>query len=114
MDSRFNLKICDFGLSKIFESDNDSIMKTSYVGTRGYQAPELLLNKKYNNLCDIFSLGVVLFILINGYPPFEQALETDRWYNPLVNGDNKKFWKLHRQCKIRKDDKCKDMLSKMP
>lgn len=41
-------------------------MKTHYVGTRGYQAPELLLNQTYDLACDIFSAGVVLFILLTG------------------------------------------------
>ncbi len=66
LDSKFNLKITDFGLSKIIQSDADAIMKTTYVGTRGYQAPELLLNQKYDLKCDVFSVGVILFILMAG------------------------------------------------
>ena len=59
-------QITDFGLSKVFESDADAVMKTTYVGTRGYQAPELLLDQPYDLACDIFSAGVVLFILLTG------------------------------------------------
>jgi len=66
LDSKYNLKITDFGLSKIIQSDADAIMKTTYVGTRGYQAPELLLNQKYDLKCDVFSVGVILFILLAG------------------------------------------------
>ena len=66
LDSKYNLKITDFGLSKIIQSDADAVMKTTYVGTRGYQAPELLLNQKYDLKCDIFSVGVILFILMAG------------------------------------------------
>ena len=66
LDARYNMKITDFGLSKVFESDADTIMKTTYVGTRGYQAPELLLSKPYDLACDVFSAGVVLFILLTG------------------------------------------------
>ena len=61
-----NEQITDFGLSKVFESDADAVMKTTYVGTRGYQAPELLLDQPYDLACDIFSAGVVLFILLTG------------------------------------------------
>ena len=58
LDSRFNIKLTDFGLSKVFESDADAIMKTTYVGTRGYQAPELLLDQPYDLACDVFSMGL--------------------------------------------------------
>jgi serine/threonine protein kinase len=113
LDSRFNLKITDFGLSKVFESDADAIMKTTYVGTRGYQAPELLLDKPYDLQCDVFSMGVVLFILITGYPPFEQAHNSDRWFKPLGKGDYARFWKYHNGCAISNDSECKDLLQKM-
>jgi len=113
LDSRFNLKLTDFGLSKVFESDADTIMKTTYVGTRGYQAPELLLNNPYDLSCDIFSAGVVLFILLTGYPPFEQAHASDRWFKPLIKGDCEKFWKAHRSCAIANDSKVKDLLQRM-
>lgn len=113
LDSRFNLKLTDFGLSKVFETDADAVMKTTYVGTRGYQAPELLMSQPYDLSCDIFSAGVVLFILLTGYPPFEQAHITDRWFKPLVKGDYEKFWKLHRSCSIANDPKVKDLLQRM-
>jgi len=88
-------------------------MKTTYVGTRGYQAPELLLNQPYDLSCDIFSAGVVLFILLTGYPPFEQATKKDRWFSPLANGEYNKFWKLHRGCNIHNDEKAKDIIQNM-
>jgi len=113
LDSRFNLKLTDFGLSKVFESDADTIMKTTYVGTRGYQAPELLLDKPYDLSCDIFSAGVVLFILLTGYPPFEQAHASDRWFKSLIKCDYDKFWKSHRGCSIANDAKVKDLLQRM-
>jgi serine/threonine protein kinase len=113
LDAKFNLKITDFGLSKVFESDADTIMKTTYVGTRGYQAPELLLNKRYDLACDIFSAGVVLFILLTGYPPFEQASKNDRWFRPLTKENHKKFWELHAGCPISQDEKVKELLQRM-
>ena len=66
LQSQLLIQITDFGLSKVFESDADAVMKTTYVGTRGYQAPELLLDKPYDLTSDIFSAGVVLFILLTG------------------------------------------------
>jgi len=113
LDSKFNLKLTDFGLSKVFESDADTVMKTCYVGTKGYQAPELLLNRPYDLLADVFSAGVVLFILLTGYPPFEQAHKNDRWFRPLAKGDYRKFWDLHLGCPISNDEDAKDLLQRM-
>jgi len=100
LNADFQLKLADFGLSKIIESDEEFLMKTTYVGTRGYQAPELLNNKKFTNACDIFSMGVVMFIMLAGYPPFERAHKSDRWFKPLAKGDIKGFWNGHKGCPI--------------
>jgi len=114
MDINFQLKLTDFGLSFLGRDGvdvNEIIMKTHYVGTRGYQAPELLKREAYKKACDIFSAGVVLFILLTGYPPFEQAIRTDKWFNPLANHNSEKFWKQHKGCGVDKD--CMDLISKM-
>lgn len=74
----YELKIADFGLSFISSQRGDlELMKTG-CGTRGYQAPEVLKREAYTKACDIFSCGVVLFILMTGYPPFEQAWREDK------------------------------------
>jgi len=113
LDSKFNLKITDFGLSKVFQSDTATLMKTAYAGTKGYQAPELLLNRPYDYLADVFSAGVVLFILLTGYPPFEQAHKNDRWFRPLAKSDFAKFWELHAGCQIINDPDVQDLLQGM-
>jgi len=111
MDANYQLKITDFGLSFLSEKEQEAIMKTSYVGTRGYQAPELLKKKKYNKKCDVFSAGVVLFILLTGYPPFEQAMKTDKWYLPLCSGNASLFWEQHKGCGV--SSLCQSLLTKM-
>jgi len=114
MDGNFQLKLTDFGLSYLGREGVDSdriMMNTYYVGTRGYQAPELLKREPYTKACDIFSAGVVLFILLTGYPPFEQAIKTDKWFNPLWKNDINKFWRQHKGCGV--DDHCKYLLGKM-
>jgi len=67
-----NLKITDFGLAKLVETtnkDDDPLMKTA-CGTPGYVAPEILRKQLYTQACDMWSLGVILYILLCGFPPF--------------------------------------------
>ena len=52
------------------------------VGTSAYMAPEMHLNKRPYNcfLAEIFTLGVVLFTLVSGHPPFNKADTEDVYY----------------------------------
>mmetsp|Transcript_5873 Transcript_5873/g.12356 ORF Transcript_5873/g.12356 Transcript_5873/m.12356 type:complete len:613 (+) Transcript_5873:155-1993(+) len=67
------LKATDFGLSAYLNADEWS---TDQVGTPVYVAPEVLLGK-YNQKCDIWSLGVILYILLCGRPPFYGKTDHD-------------------------------------
>ena len=60
------LKIADFGLSQSF---NLKKMLTSKVGTSYYVPPEILAGN-YTEKCDIWSAGIILYILLSGEPPF--------------------------------------------
>ncbi len=61
------LKVIDFGLSKIY-TDTNHRMSTK-VGTAYYVSPEVL-EGNYDEKCDIWSSGVILYILLTGEPPF--------------------------------------------
>lgn len=59
------LKICDFGLSKAHDSRNQP--HTSYVSTRWYRAPEIMLKiESYDPKVDIFALGCIMAELYTG------------------------------------------------
>jgi serine/threonine protein kinase len=64
-DSETDLKIADFG----FASKHGDFMKTQ-LGTPAYIAPEILQEKPYNKAVDMWSIGVISYIVIAGYPPF--------------------------------------------
>jgi len=62
------IKIADFGLSKIFGGGQK--LETS-CGTPDYAAPEVLLGEKaYDKSVDLWSVGVITYVLLCGYPPF--------------------------------------------
>jgi len=60
------IKIADFGLSKDFEQEQ---LQTS-CGTPDYVAPEVLMSEPYDMGVDIWSIGVITYVLLCGFPPF--------------------------------------------
>ncbi len=68
------VKISDFGLAKYLIGDK----MYSAVGTPFYAAPEVFELKGYNEKCDIWSLGVILYHMIAGYPPFYLEVRSDK------------------------------------
>lgn len=60
------IKISDFGLSKVL----DSGMMMTACGTPGYVAPEVIAQKPYAKEVDLWSIGVISYILLCGYQPF--------------------------------------------
>jgi len=112
LNSKFELKITDFGLSKIFEEKTQKkVMKTYYAGTQGYQAPEQILKRNFTPKCDVFSCGVILFILITGYPPCHNAHYSDPFYKYIAQVQYDKFWLKHRLNKTFDDD-TRDIMNK--
>ena len=66
-DDSNSIKVIDFGTSQFF--DPDEHMDKTY-GTAYYIAPEIL-EKDYNEKCDVWSVGVIMYILLTGRPPFD-------------------------------------------
>ncbi|CAF3645520.1 unnamed protein product [Rotaria socialis] len=62
------LKLGDFGFAK--EGNNELMPLLTPLYTPYYVAPEILSNSRYDKACDIWSMGVIMYILLCGYPPF--------------------------------------------
>lgn len=61
-----DIKVIDFGTSRVYDPTKKMNQK---FGTPYYIAPEVL-KKNYSEKCDIWSCGVILYILLCGFPPF--------------------------------------------
>ncbi|XP_057416706.1 CBL-interacting serine/threonine-protein kinase 24 isoform X2 [Lotus japonicus] len=72
LDAFGNLKVSDFGLSALTKQGVDLLHTT--CGTPSYVAPEVLSNQGYDGAAaDVWSCGVILYVLKAGYLPFEEA-----------------------------------------
>ena len=109
------IKIIDFGLSKIF-GEIRPLMKgnkmeknvmSARVGTAYYMSPEAIQGN-YDNKCDIWSCGVILYIMLCGYPPFDGETEHDI-FKAITR---KKFSFPEEEWKIISDD-AKDLIKHM-
>ena len=99
MSDNFQLKLIDFGLSKVLKTMN-SLMKDK-VGTLYYMAPEVLQGK-YTLKCDVWSCGVILFIMLCGCPPFyskEEKTLKEKICNYEYDFNNPAFNKISEDAK---------------
>ena len=74
LDDDENLKISDFGLSALVESKHQDGLLHTTCGTPAYVAPEVINRRGYDGTkADIWSCGVVLYVLLAGYLPFQDS-----------------------------------------
>ncbi|XP_058747975.1 CBL-interacting serine/threonine-protein kinase 10-like [Vicia villosa] len=74
LDENEDLKVSDFGLSALAESKRQDGLLHTTCGTPAYVAPEVIKRKGYDGAkADIWSCGVVLFVLLAGYVPFNDT-----------------------------------------
>ena len=86
-------KIIDFGFSRVVESKLARM--NSFVGTMNYAAPEVVAREEYNNSVDIWSMGVIAFVLLVGYLPFKTDTPENRaMHNYEINFKSKHWNKI--------------------
>ncbi|XP_043272657.1 calcium/calmodulin-dependent protein kinase type II alpha chain isoform X5 [Venturia canescens] len=77
------VKLADFGLA--IEMPNDAQAWYGFAGTPGYLSPEVLKKEPYGKPVDIWACGVILYILLVGYPPFWDE-DQNRLYGQIKSG----------------------------
>ncbi|KAM0064120.1 putative protein kinase CAMK-CAMKL-CHK1 family [Helianthus debilis subsp. tardiflorus] len=74
LDENENLKVSDFGLSALAESKRQDGLLHTACGTPAYVAPEVITRRGYDGeKADVWSCGVILFVLLAGYLPFHDS-----------------------------------------
>ncbi|OMJ93473.1 hypothetical protein SteCoe_3595 [Stentor coeruleus] len=114
-DRSYNLKLSDFGYSKLLNPISSSELLRTRVGTKSYMAPEIYQNQHYSGQsADIFSSGVILFLMLAHNPPFSKADPHDNLYRKISSHDPM-FWKIHSRCKPDSffSEDFKDLIEKM-
>lgn len=92
----YNIKITDFGFLIPLEGRAREGWLTSKVGTSSYMAPEILALQEYHGKAvDIYSLGIILFIMRFGNMPMEIANSSNRFYKLIRDNRAEKFWEAH-------------------
>ena len=71
-DELFSIKVIDYGLAAL---RTPGTTLCDEVGTTDFMSPQVVSNGKYTEKCDIWSLGVILYTLLVGYPPFKSKSE---------------------------------------
>ncbi len=94
----FDIKVIDFGTAKIFEKNKTEKRR---IGSSYYMAPEVL-KKNYSEKCDLWSIGVILYILLSKYPPFNGKNDEEIYENIRIGEYDIKsspFDKISKQAK---------------
>jgi serine/threonine protein kinase len=91
LDDQFNLKFENLYSSTIRTSDDDK--ESNNTGTQAYFPPEQHLSKTYNGLKGlIFTLGIMMYIIVNRTIPFKSSRLTDAHYKFIVNDQVDVYW----------------------
>jgi serum/glucocorticoid-regulated kinase 2 len=82
LDYTGHIALCDFGLCKLNMKDNEKT--NTFCGTPEYLAPEILSGQGYDKVIDWWTLGVLLYEMLAGLPPFYDEV-TDKMYEKILN-----------------------------
>jgi serine kinase len=106
----WNVKLGDFGFARaVVDQDGRRVLSETYCGSAAYAAPEVVRGHPYNpKLSDIWSLGVILFIMVNAAMPFD-----DSNLKKMLKDQQNRNWHLRSKVKDKLSGEIKDMLLKL-
>merc|ERR1711981_183639 len=108
VDDNLNLKLADFGFACYKNID----ALNSYRGTMTYMAPEIKEGMQYKGQnVDMFSIGVILFIMVQGIFPFKEARKEEYFYNLLLQGKTDLYFQKVNGTDLSED--FKDLILKL-
>jgi serine/threonine protein kinase len=83
-----DIRLCDLGLAKLIGEEDESALTSSFVGSPLYLAPEVIEGRTGLYSIDVWCLGVMLYILVCGKPPFKiKKLEKEEFIEKIVEGE---------------------------
>ncbi|XP_072516594.1 serine/threonine-protein kinase 33 isoform X2 [Salminus brasiliensis] len=85
-DDTVNIKVTDFGLSVQKGGVGSENMLQATCGTPTYMAPEVINGHEYSQQCDVWSIGVIMYMLLCGEPPFMSSSE-ERLFETIKKGE---------------------------
>jgi len=104
-----DLKLADFG----FAVKCNGRDQTAQLGTPGYVAPEILEEKAYGTQVDMWSCGVILFVMIGGYPPFPQEGSGQQATQAMFKKIKKGEYEFDERWWSEVSPEAKDLISKL-
>ncbi|WNG35342.1 serine/threonine protein kinase [Archangium violaceum] len=116
VDEDRQVRLMDFGLAKFLADDAGMTLDGRMVGTFRYMSPEQILGEPLDGRSDLYSLGVILYELMTGRPPFDAKSPVDLWHKVLEtepppvlainqNGDPQLARVAHRLIRKEPDDR---------
>jgi serine/threonine protein kinase len=83
VDEDRQVRLMDFGLAKFLADDAGVTLDGRMVGTFRYMSPEQILGEPLDGRADLYCLGVILYELLSGRPPFDAKSPVDLWHKVL-------------------------------
>jgi serine/threonine-protein kinase CTR1 len=90
VDENWTVKVADFGLSSIKSLDEDGNKVTGAVGSPFYMAPEVLVDKEYDEKADVYSFAVVVWEVLSGEEPYKDEFQSFEELVEAITLDNQR------------------------